>query len=116
MQKFLVLYCMPSQGLEEWMKLPEETRKSQEEDLKAKWDVWAKENASLLKDTGGAGKTKRVTGNGVADTKNDVMLYSLVEADSHEAATKIFEGHPHLLIPGAWIDVMPMNQLPGMGA
>lgn len=114
MTKFLVLYCMPAGGLDEWMKLPEEVRKGQEDSLKAQWDVWAKANAGTIKDTGGAGKTKRVTTSGVADAKNDVMLYSIIETDSHEAAANMFAGHPHLTIPGAWIDVMPMNQLPGM--
>jgi hypothetical protein len=114
MQKFLVLYCMPAKGLEEWMKLPEAERKSQEESLKKEWDEWAAKNAGAIKETAGAGKTKRVTTGGTTDVKNDVMLYSVVEANSAEEAAKLFEGHPHLKIPEAWIDVMPANSLSGM--
>jgi len=96
------------------MKLPEEVRKAQEKDLTEKWSAWSAAHNSAIKETGGAGKTKRVTESGIEDTKNDIMMYSIVEADSPEAAAKVFEANPHLTIPGAWIDVMPMNQLPGM--
>jgi hypothetical protein len=41
------------------------------------------------------------------------MLYSIVEAESHEAAAKIFENHPHLGIPQASIEVMEANPLSG---
>lgn len=115
MQKFIVLYCMPVAGLEEWMKIPEEDRKAQEADLKAKWDAWMLANKAIMAGpTAGVGKTKRITPAGVADAKNDIMMYSIVQGESHEAIAKAFEGHPHLEIPGAWIDVSTANYLPGM--
>jgi hypothetical protein len=42
------------------------------------------------------------------------MLYSVVEAESHEAAAKSFEAHPHLQIPQSSIEVMEIHALPGM--
>jgi len=42
------------------------------------------------------------------------MLYAVVEADSHEAAARTFEGHPHLQIPQSSIEVMEINPLHGM--
>ncbi len=117
MQKFLVLYCMPVSGLEEWMKIPAEERKSQEEGLKAKWDVWMETNKGMMTGpTAGVGKTKRITTGGVADAKNDIMLYSIVQGESQEEVAKAFEGHPHLEIPGAWIDVSLVNELSDMGS
>jgi len=117
MQKFIVLYCMPIAGLEEWMKIPEGERKAQEEGLKTKWDAWMAANKGMMEGpTAGVGKTKRVTKEGVADAKNDVMLYSIVQGESQEAVAKAFEGHPHLEIPGSWIDVSAVNYLPGMAA
>ena len=69
----------------------------------------------MLTDKGaGVGKTKRITSKGISDTKNNVMLYSIVEAESHEAAAKLFENHPHLQIPQASIEVMVINSLHGM--
>lgn len=115
MQKFIVLYCMPVAGLEEWMKIPEEDRKAQEADLKAKWDNWtAANNDMMVGTTAAVGKTKRVTPEGVADAKNDAMLYAIVNGESHEEVAKLFEGHPHLEIPGAWIDISTVNELPNM--
>jgi hypothetical protein len=39
------------------------------------------------------------------------MLYSLIEADSHQAAAKMFEKHPHLGIPQASIEIMEIHPL-----
>jgi hypothetical protein len=113
--KFLVLYKTPVSVLEGWMQTPEEERKEMEKKMKDGWDAWLKEHAANVKETAGAGKTKLVTKDGVSDTKNDIMMYSIVEADSHEAAAKMFEGHPHLDIPEATIEIMQANTLPGMG-
>jgi hypothetical protein len=114
MSKFLVLYMAPAAGMKEWMEQPEEVRKPEEEKMKADWDAWMATHGSKLSETAGAGKTKRVTAGGIADVSNDVMMFSMVEAESAEEAAKIFEGHPHFGIPGGWIDVMPANYLPGM--
>ncbi len=115
MQKYLVLYMAPAASLEEWMKQPEEVRKADEDKMKAQWDAWVDTNRAMFTGmTAGAGKTKRVTETGVADVKNDVMMFSIVEAESHDAAAKAFKQHPHFGIPGAWIDIMPAHVLPGM--
>jgi hypothetical protein len=117
MQKFIVLYCMPAAGLTEWMKMPAEDRKAQEEGLKTKWDAWMVANKAMMTGpTAGVGKTERVNTQGTAEAKNDLMLYSIVQGESHTEIAKAFEGHPHLEIPGAWIDVSVVNYLPGMEA
>lgn len=114
MQRFLVLYLAPVSVLEEWMKTDPEIRKAEEEKMKAVWSAWMQEHGAVVKETAGAGKTKRVTKEGIEDVKNDIMLYSVVEAESAEAAARLFEGHPHFGIPQASIEVMPINSLPGM--
>ncbi len=114
MKYFNALYMMPVEGLTAWMSLPEEERKAQEEELKGKWDMWLKEHSTAIKNTISLGKTKRVSTNGIEDTKNGLMLSSYVEAESLEAAAEIFKGHPHLEIPGATIEVMETTQLAGM--
>jgi hypothetical protein len=72
--------------------------------------------AMMAGPTAGVGKTKRITPEGVADAKNDIMMYSIVQGESSEEVAKAFEGHPHLEIPGAWIDISTANSLPGMEA
>ena len=48
------------------------------------------------------GKTKRVDAKGASDTKNGIGGYSIVQAETAEAATKLFgKDHPHLQMPGA---------------
>lgn len=114
MKKFLVLYLAPAAGMEAWMKMPAEDRKEAEEKMKKEWEVWQGEHKDIVKETAGAGATQKVTTEGISQVKNDVMLYSIVEAESAEAAAKAFEHHPHLGIPGGSIEIMPSNSLPGM--
>lgn len=107
--KFFVTYQMPHTGLDEWMKLPEEERKSQEEKMKSDWDAWMDGHKDAITETAGVGKPKRITAEGITDERNDLMMYSFIEAESIEAAADMFKGHPHFGIPGGWIEVMSVN-------
>ncbi|MFM2374345.1 MAG: hypothetical protein RLZZ234_340 [Candidatus Parcubacteria bacterium] len=108
--KFFVTYQMPHAGLDAWMQLPEETRKAQEQEMQATWNAWMAAHKTAIVETAGVGKPKRITGTGVEDTRNDLMMYSFIEAESHEAAADMFKEHPHFGIPGAWIEVMAVNK------
>lgn len=108
--KFFVTYQMPHAGLDEWMKLPEETRKEQEQQMQAEWNEWMAAHKDAIAETAGVGKPKIVTKDGTTDGRNDLMMYSFVEAESAEAAAKMFEGHPHFGIPGATIEIMNVNK------
>src|SRR5439155_7065387 len=45
----------------------------------------------------------------------EIGEFSVVQADSHDAATKIFgKDHPHLQMPGAWIEIVESMPVPGM--
>ena len=111
MAKYLVLYKCPVSVLEEWMQKPEEERKEAEQQMQESWKAWMSEHAGAVKETCGAGATTRVTSAGSEKTKNDVMMYSMVEAESPEAAAGMFEGHPHLGITQASIEVMPTKEI-----
>lgn len=108
--KFFVTYQMPHSGLDDWMKLPEAERKAQEQQMKSDWDTWMAAHKGVVGETAGIGKPKRITKEGVTDSRNDLMMYSFVEADSLEAAAEMFKNHPHFGIPGAWVEVMPVNK------
>jgi hypothetical protein len=113
--RFLVTYLAPASVIAEWKKTEPETRKAAEEKMQAQWKKWMSDHAKIFADFGaGVGKTKAVRSGGTSDTKNDIMLYSIVEADSHEAAAKTFEDHPHLQIPQSSIEIMEIHSLPGM--
>jgi hypothetical protein len=115
MKKFLVMYLAPASIIDDWKKTEPEKRKAAEEKMQGEWRTWMRDHTKMFADRGaGVGKTKRVTAQGVADTRNDIMLYAILEAESHEAAAKIFERHPHLQIPQSSIEVMEIHPLPGM--
>ena len=115
MKKFLVLFLTPVAVLEDWMKTPAEERKAMEDKMSAEWKAWIAANTSSIVDfPAGAGKTKVVSTTGVADTKNNIMMYGTVQANSHDEASALFVGHPHLGIPQATIEIMSINELTGM--
>jgi hypothetical protein len=115
MKKFLVTYLAPASVIDDWKKTEPEKRKEAEEKMQGEWRKWMSDHMTIFVDKGaGVGKTKRVTAQGMSDTKNDIMLYAIVEAESHEGAAKIFEGHPHLQIPQSSIEVMEIHPLSGM--
>jgi len=112
MKKFFVTFSIPAAAIQQWMtKVDEATRKEQSDEMMQSWKKWVEEHANVIVDKGlPIGKTKRVTESGVADTKNDLNWYLVVEADSHEAAAELFKDHPHLHIPGAYIEVMDSSR------
>jgi YCII-related domain len=113
MTKFLALYMADRAAFEKMMKdsTPEQQKKGMEA-----WMKWMGDNKASLVDGGAPlGKTKRVDSNGASDAKNELGGYSIVQADSAEAATKMFgKDHPHLQMPGAWVEVVEIMQIPGM--
>lgn len=111
MNTFLILFLAPASVIDEWMKTPEAEREVQNKKMKEDWDAWMTAHADLIKETKAAGKTKRVTATGVVDARNDIMMYCIVEAASHEAAAEAFVGHPHFTIPEASIEVMSIRNI-----
>jgi hypothetical protein len=113
MKKFMVLYMASKAEFEKMMKnsTPEQHQKGMEA-----WMKWMNENKTSLVDGGAPlGKTKRVDSNGASNTKNEIGGYSVVQAESHDAATKMFgKDHPHLQVPGAWIEIVEIMPVPGM--
>jgi YCII-related domain len=81
----------------------------------AAWGNWMAQHASQVVDSGGPlGKTKKASKAGVSDTRNNVAGYIVIEAESHAAAAKLFEGHPHFAIfPGDSVEVMEVLPIPG---
>ena len=78
------------------------------------WMKWATDNkASIIEMGGPLGKTKHVDKHGVSDIRNDMTAYTIVRAESHEAATKLFLNHPHFTIfPGDSVEIMEILPIP----
>ncbi|UXN66069.1 hypothetical protein N8E89_22865 (plasmid) [Phyllobacterium sp. A18/5-2] len=87
----------------------EERRAKDEEGLAAlkTWDEAHKD--AIVYEGGPLGPTKRTSPDGVADVVNELTVFVAVRAPSHEAAAKLFEGHPHFTVfPCDSVDVMPL--------
>lgn len=111
MKYFSVFYMMPVAELDKWMQKPAEEREPVETEFKQKWDAWLADHKDSVLNTIALGKTKTVTENGVADSRNEMMLSSYVQAESLEAAADIFKDHPHLSMPGGRIEVVETRQM-----
>ena len=98
-----------------WMAMPEAERKAKEQEGMAAWGAWMEKHKDAVVGEGGPlGKTKRVSGSGIADVSNEMGAFVIVRAESHGAAAKLFEKHPHFTIfPGEAIEVMPVLPIPG---
>jgi hypothetical protein len=104
-----------SPAMKAWMALPEAERKAKEKDGMAGWKAWVEKYHGAIETMGGPlGKTKKVSGRGIADISNQMSAFTVVRADSHEAAAKMFENHPHFAIfPGDAVEIMPVMPIPG---
>jgi YCII-related domain len=113
MKKFVVLYM--ASGVEFAKMMKNSTPEQQKKGMDA-WMKWMNKNKKAIVDGGAPlGKTKRVDGKGVSSTKNNIGGYSIVQAQSHDAAAKLFgKEHPHLQMPGAWIEIVEIMPIPGM--
>ncbi len=111
MKHFTVIYMAPALVLAEWMQKPEAERKGEETKMKADWDTWTADHKDMILNSIALGKTKRVSGGGVEDIKNDMMISSYVQGESAEAVAEAFKNHPHLAIPGATIEIMETRQM-----
>jgi len=111
MKNFTVIYMAPAAALAEWMAKPEEERKTEEDKMKADWDVWMAAHSDSVLNSISLGKTKRVTESGVEDVANDMMLSSYVQGESVEEVAEMFKDHPHFGIPGATIEIMEAKQI-----
>ncbi len=98
-----------------WDSLTEVERRSKEQQGIAAWKAWVdKHQAAIVAMGGPLGKTKKISQSGIADVSNAMGAFTVVRAESHEAAARMFDKHPHFMIfPGDAIEVMPVLPIPG---
>ena len=98
-----------------WDALSEGDRRAKEREGMAAWKAWVEKHQGAIVSMGGPlGKTKKITEKGVVDISNNLGAFTVVRADSHEAAAKLFDKHPHFAIfPGDGVEIMPVLPIPG---
>ncbi|MBY5765681.1 hypothetical protein HFO06_21665 [Rhizobium leguminosarum] len=115
MPRFLAVYTMKPEALASFRSLPKAEQDVVDAAGISQWSAWEEHNAACippipwLLDRGGmVGKTTRVTKDGVQRAENQFCGYLVVEAETADAAARLFQDHPHFnVFPGDGVDIMP---------
>lgn len=110
MKKYVAIYVAPTEALDAMMEnMSDEDAKKGMDD----WTQWAKQHEAAIVDLGAPlGKNKRVNRDGAIDERNGICGYTIVQAESHEAATQVFTNSPHLDMAGAYVEVLEWVDMP----
>lgn len=118
MKRFLAVYMgsQSDEAMKKWMAMDEKARQEKERAAMNAWMKWGETYKKQIIDMGGPlGKTKKADRSGVSDIKNLMTGYTVFEAESHDAAVKMFKDHPHFsMFPGESVEVMEILPIPGM--
>jgi len=109
MKKFLVLYRAPVSAREQMANAtPEQAKAGMDA-----WMAWAGKAAKAIVDLGAPlGDTTAV--GGTETTGGKLGGYSILQGESVEQIRAVLDGHPHLMMPGASIEVIETLPIPGM--
>ena len=111
MKKFLVLYQSQISAAEQMAKAtPEQAKAGMDA-----WMAWAQKAGSAIVDLGAPlGNGTSVLKSAVSNGTSQVSGFSVLQGESMKAITKLLEGHPHFMLPGASIEVLEALPMPGM--
>jgi hypothetical protein len=114
MRRFMAVYTGNPDAVMRWNALDAQERQRRERAGMQAWNDWVTRHRSAIVDFGSPlGKTKRVDGSGVSDSRNALAAYVIVQAQSHEDAAALFIDHPHFTIfPGEAVGIMECLPLP----
>ncbi len=114
MKKFMAVFTGNPGAMSAWQALDPAERQRREAAGMQAWQRWVEVHQDAIVDHGAPlGVTKRVTADGIADIRNALAAYTVVQAESQEAAARLFEGHPHFtLFPGDGVEVMECLPIP----
>jgi hypothetical protein len=120
MKKFLAIFLGSAEAFQksEWGSMDEATRKTREAGGIKAWTDWMSVHRAAITESGGPlGKTKRAAKGGISDTKNALSGYVVVQAESHDAAARMFDNHPHFTVfPGDSVEIMECLPIPVLAA
>src|ERR1700740_1102350 len=111
MKKFLVLYLSS-------VPAAEQIAKATPEQAKAGMDLWmswaTKHSGSILEMGSPLGTGLHMKSDSISPGTTHVTGYSIIQAESMEAATKMMDGHPHFHAPRGTIEILEFLPMPGM--
>jgi hypothetical protein len=109
MKKFLVLYRSSISAKQQMASATPEQGKAGMD----AWMGWAKRSGAALVEMGAPTGDSTLL-RGAASTPGFIGGYSIVQADSVDAARKLFDAHPHFEAPGGAIELLELISMPGM--
>jgi hypothetical protein len=114
MKNFVAIYLGSPAAKKRWEAIDEKTRNERTKTGMGQWMEWGTENSKSIVDEGAPlGKTKRIDPKGISDTRNQITGYTIVQAESHEAAARLFLEHPHFTtFPGDSVEIMECLPIP----
>ena len=111
MKKYVVLYVAQQSAQAQ---MAESSPEAAQEGMKA-WMEWTGRAGDGIVDMGGPlGAGTEITATGAAEAPAGVAGYGIIQADDLAGAQALLDGHPHLMMPGASIQVYETLDLPGM--
>jgi len=117
MKQFLAVYIgtEAAHKASGWDALSEADREARQKQGVQAWGAWVQAHRDAIVEVGTPlGKTLRVSRSGIESIRNPLTAFTVVQAESQEAAAKLFEGHPHFTIfPGDSVEIMECLPLPG---
>ena len=108
MQKYLVLYYASAEAMQAMMN-------SAPQDMQAvmgAWKAWADRSGDALVEMSPLSPAGRMTASGGSANEMGVVTYSVLQAESMDAAHALLADHPHLGTPGCGIEVYGTMSLP----
>jgi len=116
MKNYLAVFTGNPNAMAEWEKLSEAERNSRQAAGMKGWHDWAQKHQKDIVQMGGPlSRTKLVDKSGIRDIRNNLGAFTVVQAESQQAAAEMFVGHPHfMLFPGEGVEVMEVMPIPGM--
>lgn len=111
MAKFLILYrSTATAGDQMAAGSPEQAQEGMQQ-----WMAWSQRTGPALVDLGSpVGNSRLVPAGVTAQTGTPIGGFSVLEASSTDEVSTLLDGHPHLLAPGAAIEVLEYLPIPGM--
>ncbi len=110
MTRYLLLYRAP-------VSAPDQMESASPEQAQGgmdAWMTWAGRAGSAIVDMGSPVASAGSVGAGAGEGGSHVGGFSIMEAGSVDALKELLDGHPHLMMDGAAIEIYEFLDLPGM--
>lgn len=114
MKKFLAVYTGSPTAMSAWNALSDSEKQQRQTQGIAAWKQWLADNkASVIEIGGPLSKTTLVNKAGISDIRNHLSAFTVVQAESQQAAAKLFVNHPHFAVfPGEGVEIMEIMPIP----